>query len=145
MRNPFKELYKKRSIFAEFSEHLDEAKSDKSECYFIDALEDTFEAIKTFTGCKKLLTDFRRNLGLKGAHQRTPWWEKVLFIIYTMYAYLLGFFGLVSAVAFMILAFKIEFVVWLRERAKVNRRKKAVQYIMEKKKQGYDSPSWREE
>jgi hypothetical protein len=62
-----------------------------------------------------------------------------------MYAYLLGFFGLVSAVAFMILAFKIEFVVWLRERAKVNRRKKAVQYIMEKKKQGYDSPSWREE
>jgi len=142
MKNPFKKL---GSIFAEFSDHLDEAKSDKSEAYFIDALEDLFESLKTFTGCKDLLKDYKRNLGLKGVHQRTPWWEKVLFIIYTAWAYLLGLVGLLAALLFMLMAFKIEFVIWLRERAKVKRRKKAVQDIMEKKKQGYNSPSWTDE
>jgi hypothetical protein len=141
MKNPFKKL---GSIFAEFSDHLDEAKSNKSEAYFIDALEDLFESLKTFTGCKDLLKDYKKNLGLKGAHQRTPWWEKVLFIIYTLWAYSLGLVGLLAALLFMLMAFKIEFVIWLRERAKVNRRKKAVQDIMEKKKQGYDSPAWKD-
>lgn len=141
MKNPFKKI---GSIIGEFSDHLDDAKSDKTEAYFIDALEDLFESLKTFTGCKDLLKDYKRNLGLKGAHQRTPWWEKVLFVIYTAWAYLLGFVGLLAALLFMLMAFKIEFVIWLRERAKVNRRKKAVQDIMEKKKQGYNSPSWKD-
>jgi len=142
MKNPFKKI---GSIIGEFSDHLDDAKSDKTEAYFIDALEDLFESLKTFTGCKDLLKDYKRNLGLKGVHQRTPWWEKVLFVIYTAWAYLLGFVGLLAALLFMLMAFMIEFVIWLRERAKVNRRKRAVQAIMEKKKQGYNSPSWRDE
>jgi len=143
MRNPFKQLFKKTSIFTEFGQHL--AETSKGESYFIDTLEDLLESLKTFTGCKDLLKDYKRNLGLKGAHQQTPWWEKILFIIYTAWAYSLGLVGLLAALLFMIVAFKIEFIIWLRERAKVKRRKKAVQEIMEKKKQGYNSPSWTDE
>ncbi|MCK4975358.1 MAG: hypothetical protein KAS36_00335 [Anaerolineales bacterium] len=145
MRNPFKKLSKKVSIFAEFSEHLDEATGSDCDCYYVDALEEIFKASKKWSSCKALLKDFKRNLGIKGSHRRTPWWEKVLFVTYTICAYLLGMVGVIAALLFMFVTFKIEFIIWLRERAKINRRKKAVQYIMDKKKQGYDSPSWRDE
>ena len=146
MGNPFKKLSKKMGLLSEFEEHLDEARKGKDvDCFYIDALEETWDTVKTWTGCKTLLKDYKRILGTKGVHRNTPWWEKLLFIIYTLYSYFIGFFGIVAILVFIIAAFKIEFIIWLRERAKVKRRKKEVNRIMEKKKQGYDSPSWREE
>jgi len=144
MKNPFKR-FSKISIFREFGEHLESTSDSECDCYYVDALEELWGSFKSWSTCKALFKDFKKNLGLKGVHKHTPWWEKVLFTIYTLYAYALGIVGIIAVLLFMIVTFKIEFIIWLRERAKVKRRKKAVQHIMDKKKQGYNSPSWRDE
>ncbi len=145
MKNPFKNLYKV-SIFREFGEHLDGVGDDEGcTCCYFDILEELCDTLSTWTGWKLFFKDYKRILGVKGVHRNTPWWEKVLLVLYTAYSYSIGLVGLVAILVLAIMTFKIEFVIWLRERAKINRRKKAVQYIMDKKKQGYDSPSWKDE
>ena len=144
MKNPFKKL-SKISILRDFGEHLDEVGNNSGcGCCYFDTLEELCKALKTWTGWKNTFKDFKKIIGIKGAHQHTPWWEKVLFASYTVYAYVLGLVGVVAIFTLALVTFKIEFVIWLRERAKVSRRKKAVQRIMEKKKQGYDSPAWKD-